>query len=116
VKLTSKLLLGVAAAFSVTSAMAQVSGSEQGPQGPGARKERPAPRAITRAEALDHAAKRFDAADANKDGVLSPDEMRAAFERGHRDHKGPSHDGAHGDRKGPPPPGSLGGDAPPPRR
>lgn len=118
-KATSKILFGLVAAVTFTGAMAQASAPDQGPQGPGARKERPAPHAITRAEAMDHAAKRFDAADANKDGVLTPDEMRAAFERGHREHKGPPHDGVRGDRKGPPPPGgpeSAGGDAPPPRR
>lgn len=38
---------------------------------------------ISKAEALAAAAARFDAADANKDGFLTPDEMKAAH-RGHQ--------------------------------
>lgn len=36
---------------------------------------------ITRDEALKRAAEQFDAADTNKDGTLTPEEMRAAWEK-----------------------------------
>ena len=39
---------------------------------------------ISKAEALAAAAARFDAADANKDGFLTPDEMKAARKSHHR--------------------------------
>lgn len=110
-----KILLGLAAAVSFTGAMAQEAPQGDGRRGPAAHGERPAPRAITRAQAIEMATKRFDAADTNKDGVLTPDEMHAAFERGRAEHKGPPRDGAQGDHKGPPPPGGPGGEAPPPR-
>jgi hypothetical protein len=41
---------------------------------------------ISRQAYLDHAAKRFDAMDSNKDGVLSGAERKAAFQN-HRHHR-----------------------------
>jgi len=128
VKHTSKILLGLATAFAFTGAMAHnVVPDEARPEPAAAQGERPAPRAITRAQAIEMATKRFDAADIDKDGVLTPAEMRTAFARGHGDrkgpprdgearfHKGPPHGEVTGEHRGPPPPSGFEAEAPPPR-
>jgi hypothetical protein len=90
------MLLGLAAAFTVSGAMAQSLPPEGFPDH-GAGKEHAAQHAITRAQALERAAKRFDRADTNKDGVLSVEERRAAFEhRRHRGHHGQPPEGQDG--------------------
>lgn len=54
---------------------------------------KPGPMPLTRAEALARAAERFDAADKNKDGTLSSDELRAL----HKD-RAAEREGRRGDR------------------
>jgi len=94
-KIILKLAPAAILALSASSAMALTppppAGSEPGPQA----EHRIHKKSVTREEVLARAAKRFDQADENKDGVLTRDEMRAQ----HMSRKGP-----HGDRKGPPPP------------
>lgn len=58
-------------------------------------------KSITRAEVLARVAARFDAADTNKDGVLSRDEKHQAREQKMHD----KHMRHPGMRRGPPPPG-----------
>lgn len=108
-KKLSTLALGLLAGLTMNVVLAQT------PPSRSATAEQPSShKPLTRADALAMAAKRFDAADANKDGVLTPEEMRAAHpaRRGpppnwreslHRNTSPPPHDGAHGDVKGPPP-------------
>lgn len=81
--MTSKIrFLAVLAltAAAATSAFAQQGPrAERAPHGPAAgQTERPDFAPVTRGQALGRAAERFDAADVDKDGVLSRDEMRAA--------------------------------------
>lgn len=85
-KHTTKILLGLAAAFTVSASMAQSmppGGLQDHNPGP----ERLTLHPITRAQALERAAKRFDRADINKDGVLSVEEQRAAFEQRRHRHR-----------------------------
>jgi hypothetical protein len=103
--------------LSASAAFAQIAPTGPAPQGPRLDLSKPAPdmKGITRAQALAHAAARFDEADLNKDGILSRDEMRQArakhMHEKHMRHPGEKGDGP-GDRRGPPPPGGPDG-APP---
>lgn len=91
-----KSLLMMALVVSASAAMAEGPGPEH-PDWKG--------KSITRAEALELAGKHFDKLDANGDGVVSPEERRAAFEKFRKDH--PRDDrGPHGKKpgkEGPPP-------------
>jgi hypothetical protein len=120
-KLASKITMGLLASLSLTAAVAQTTPVKAPPpagmhQGPG-----PGHKEVTRAEVLAKAAAHFDAADVNKDGVLTRDEHRA-HRKEMRDQRGqrpghPEHPRADGapDQKGPPPP-REGGLGPAPQR
>jgi hypothetical protein len=113
-----RITAAAAALLSASAAMAQVQTPPARPHGPPPEMEQSGPGAkgITRAAALAHAAERFDAADTNKDGILSHSEMRAAREHGPHGHGRP--DGGPDGRRGPPPGGEFGprgqGSNPPP--
>lgn len=115
-KTVSKLAIGLLAAASMSTAMAQPTPAPAPHQGPAFHHKD-----VTRAEALAKAAERFDRVDTNKDGVLTKDERRAMRHK-MRDHRGapPRHPGqlppgASKDHKGPPPPRdpAAAADAPP---
>jgi hypothetical protein len=62
-------------------------------------------KSMTRAESLELAGKHFDQMDTNNDGVVSPEERRAAFEKHMKDRAGHER-GPHGKKPGkdgPPP-------------
>jgi len=84
--------------------MAMGCGKGPGAMGGGPRGERMAAmmdangdKAVTRQEMVAGALRQFDAADANKDGILSPDERRAAMKARQMDRRGAP----------PPPPGDM---------
>lgn len=91
-----KSLLMMVMVMSASAAMAQ---------GPGSERPDWKNKSMTRAELLELAGKRFDQMDANNDGVLSPEERRAAFKKHMKDRAG--HElGSHGKKPvkdGPPP-------------
>ena len=79
-KTTPLLHAALAAAISLGAfATAQAQGAPDG--GPPPHGERHAPQPLTRADALKRAGEMFDAADTNHDGVVTPEEMRAAHEK-----------------------------------
>lgn len=96
------LVLSASSAMALTPPPPPPGGAGPGPQA----EHHMHKKSVTREEVLARAAKRFDQADTNKDGVLTRDEMRAQ----HMSRKGPPSDRKgppppHGDHKGPPPPG-----------
>jgi hypothetical protein len=102
-KKLSTLALGVFAALTMNAALAQTAPAKLTPRVP-----TEAENVVMRADVLARAAKRFDAIDTNKDGVLSADERRAAHaERraAHAERRGPPPGGPAADRLGPPPGG-----------
>lgn len=111
-KLASKIAVGLLASLSLTAIAqtAPVNTMSSAPHPEVRPGQGPEHKGITRAEVLAKAGARFDAADANKDGVLTRDERRAERKkvRDQRRHHldGAEHAPGHapGKHKGPPPP------------
>ena len=73
--------------------------------GPGSERPDWKNKSMTRAESLELAGKHFDRMDTNNDGVVSPEERRAGFEKHMKDRAGHER-GPHGKnpgKDGPPP-------------
>lgn len=87
--------MNFAGKIAALTALAAIAGTmAQAQEGPGKM-----PKEITRAEALDMAAERFDNADTNGDGILTQDEIRASMEAMRDKMEGPRGDrGDRGDR------------------
>jgi len=106
--MTNKLRigLGAAAAAALLAGGAALYAEAGGPHGPMAMFDSDGNGAITLAEARAGAAKMFAGADADKDGRVTQEEMRAFHGRMGDHHRGPNGGGHHG---GPPEGGRPGG-------
>jgi hypothetical protein len=85
---TIKTTLALVAILSASTAFAQAPATHR-PAPPNQAQPNGPQKGMTRAEVLARAAERFDATDTNKDGVLTPDEMRAAREQSPNFRNGP---------------------------